>query len=91
MAQERFRQTGGGSFFGELIYERVVPQDHFLRRLSEVVDWGHWSRRLARYYQGGAAGRYSLSLTPSVVPEGAVVNASENTWEKRPSASRCVR
>ena len=54
MAQERFRQTGGGSFFGELIYERVVPQDHFLRRLSEVVDWGHWSRRLARYYQGGA-------------------------------------
>ena len=35
----RFRETGKGSFLGDLVYDRVVPQDHFLRKLNEMVDW----------------------------------------------------
>jgi IS5 family transposase len=54
MSKKRFRPRGGGSFFGELIYERAVPQDHFLRKLSEVVDWEPLMKKLAPYYKGGA-------------------------------------
>ena len=54
MASERFREVGKGSFFGELVYDRVVPQGHFLRRLNEAVDWQPFTKRLVRYYKGGA-------------------------------------
>ena len=54
MAAERFRETGKGSFFGDLVYDRVVPPDHFLRKLDEVVDWRPFTKKLVRYYKGGA-------------------------------------
>jgi IS5 family transposase len=54
MSKKRFRPRGGGSFFGELIYERAVSQDNFLRKLSEVVDWEPLMKKLAPYYKGGA-------------------------------------
>lgn len=54
MPQERFRETGKGSFFGDLVYDRVVPQDHFLRKLNGVVDWRPFTKKLVRYYKGGA-------------------------------------
>jgi hypothetical protein len=37
MGSERFQQQDRGSFFGDLIYDRVVPADHFLRKLEELV------------------------------------------------------
>ena len=54
MARERFREVGKGSFFGELVYDRVVPRDHFLRKLDEAVDWRPFTKKLLRYYKGGA-------------------------------------
>ena len=54
MSRERFRETGKGSFFGDLVYDRVVPQGHFLRKLNEVVDWRPFTKKLLRYYKGGA-------------------------------------
>lgn len=54
MGKKRFRQTGGDSFFGAWLYERAVPQDHFLRKLNEVVDWDGLITKLAPYYKGGA-------------------------------------
>ena len=44
MSKKRFRPRGGGSFFGELIYERAVPKNHFLRQLNEVVDFRPFDR-----------------------------------------------
>lgn len=54
MGKKRFRQTGGDSFFGDWIYERAVPKNHFLRKLNEMVDWGPLIEKLAPYYKGGA-------------------------------------
>ena len=54
MAKERFRERGEGSFFGALVYDRVVPKEHFFRRLNEVVDWRPFTKKLVRYYKGGA-------------------------------------
>ena len=55
MPRQRFRDTGKDSFFGYFVYDQVVPQDHFLRQLNELVDWEGISRKLARYYKGGAS------------------------------------
>ena len=32
----------------------MVPPDHFLRKLDEVVDWRPFTKKLVRYYKGGA-------------------------------------
>jgi IS5 family transposase len=39
MGRPRFKKVGLGSFFGKFVYERVVPRDHFLVKLGEVLDW----------------------------------------------------
>ena len=54
MAHKRFREQGTGSFFGEYLYARAVPDSHFLRQLEALVDWPAFSERLVRLYQGGA-------------------------------------
>jgi IS5 family transposase len=33
-----FKQINQNSFFGNFLYEKVVPSNHFLRKLSQVVD-----------------------------------------------------
>lgn len=34
-----FKQINQNSFFGNFLYAKVVPQDHFLRKLDQVVDF----------------------------------------------------
>lgn len=54
MARERFKELGSGSFFGDFLYERAVPEDHFLRKLKDVVDWEVFTPKLVRLYRGRA-------------------------------------
>lgn len=54
MPQPRFRETGEGSFFGSLVYDRVVPPDHFLRKLHGLLDWHTLTRPWLDSYKGGA-------------------------------------
>ena len=54
----RFKETGMGSFFGELVYDEVVPETHFLRALEAVVDWSAFTEQLLVLYEGrGQVGR----------------------------------
>lgn len=54
MSHERFRDTGEGSFFGNLVYDRAVPPTHFLRQLRERLDWEALTQDWVRLYKGGA-------------------------------------
>jgi IS5 family transposase len=54
MARERFRKTGEGSFFGELVYQRTVPEGHFLRKLKELLPWEALTQEWVALYKGGA-------------------------------------
>jgi hypothetical protein len=40
-------------FFGEHIYDEVVPQGNFLRQLNQIFDWDWFNRRLLILYIGG--------------------------------------
>jgi len=39
MGQPHFKKLGMTSFFGDFIYARIVPRDHFLVKLNQVIDW----------------------------------------------------
>ncbi len=38
MAKRRFINTRDQSFFGNCIYDQVVPEDHFLCLLNQLID-----------------------------------------------------
>jgi transposase len=58
MGPERFAKTDADSFFGEYLYDLVVAQDHFLRKLRDVINWDHFTRKLIKLYKGeGQVGR----------------------------------
>ena len=46
MTKERCKGTTLNSFFGNFLYEQKVPQDHFLKKLDEVVDWDRFTGKL---------------------------------------------
>ncbi len=52
MGKRRFKSLGLGSFFGGLVYDRIVPRDHFLVKLNRVIDWEAFVPPLLPAYQG---------------------------------------
>jgi IS5 family transposase len=52
MAKKRFKGLGMNSFFGNLVYERVVPRDHFLVQLNRLIDWDAFTPILLSAYKG---------------------------------------
>ena len=58
MRRPRVRMGGRESFFGDFLYEALIPADHFLRHLRELVPWHRYTYRLIKYYRGkGQVGR----------------------------------
>jgi IS5 family transposase len=53
MAKERFVETGKNSFFGDYIYDQIVPQEHFLRKLKQIIPWKQFTKKLIKLYKGG--------------------------------------
>ena len=45
--------TRDQSIFGNYLYDRMVPPDHFLRLLNEIIEWEHFPQHLIELYQGG--------------------------------------
>jgi IS5 family transposase len=54
MVRKRYKEQGTGSFFGEYLYERTVPDGHFLRKLEGLVDWEVFAEKLVQLYRGQA-------------------------------------
>jgi len=49
--QQRYVDTGSNSFFGEYLYDQVVPQGHFLGKLKKSIDWSWFTRKLIKLYE----------------------------------------
>jgi len=52
MGKRRFKNVGRGSFFGQFVYERIVPRDHFLVKLNQLIDWDAFVDLLLPAYKG---------------------------------------
>ena len=58
MTQERYAKTQNQSFYGEYLFDMVVPQDHFFRILKDLIDWSRFTKKLIKLYKGeGVVGR----------------------------------
>ena len=58
MANPRYIQTDQDSFFGEFLYDQIVPENHFLRKLNALIDWTFYTKKLTKLYKGeGLSGR----------------------------------
>lgn len=54
----RFKSHTNNSFFGDFLYDQIIPKDHFLRKAKEVIDWPRFTDRVLIWYQGnGTIGR----------------------------------
>ena len=58
MEKQRFVETGRNTFYGEYLYDQIVSQDHFMRKLKTILDWEYFTKRLIKLYKGeGVVGR----------------------------------
>ena len=58
MGNPRYIQTDHQSFYGDYLYDQIVPENHFLRKLNALVDWSYYTKKLTKLYKGeGLAGR----------------------------------
>ncbi len=85
MGQRHFKALGLGSFFGGMIYERIVPRDHFLVKLNQVINWEVFVPPLLPAYQGLAEdGRppYSPIVLLKMLVIAYLYNLSERQTEE---------
>jgi len=81
-SRRRYRETGEDSFFGALVYERVLERhpDHFLVALDKLFDWDAMSEQMIQLYKGrGEVGRPPLrpALVLKVLFLSYLYNVSE--------------
>lgn len=82
MSHPRLQETGQDSFYGDYLYERIVPQDHFLRKLREIVPWQRYTYRLLKYYRGkGMRGRPPID--PAIVLKMLLLSYLYNLSERQ--------
>jgi len=84
MEQQRFIETGNHSFYGEYLYDQVIPADHFLRKLHQIIDWNRFTRKLIKLYKGeGVVGRppFDPALVLKVELVAYLYNLSERQVE----------
>jgi IS5 family transposase len=54
MGHPHFKELGLHTFFGDSVYQRVVPRDHFLVRLNQLINWDAFVPVLLSVYDGSA-------------------------------------
>ena len=94
MSSERFQAQDRGSFFGDMIYDRVVPADHFLRKLEGLVPWDRFTRKLVKCYRGKARqGRppYDPAVLLKMLLVAYLYNLSERQTEVVASDSLSIK
>jgi len=82
MEQQRFVETGTHSFYGNYLYDQVVPADHFLRKLSQIIAWKRFTRKLIKLYKGeGVVGRPPFD--PALVLKAELIAYLYNLSERQ--------
>lgn len=85
MTHPHFKHLGLHSFFGDLVYARIVPRDHFLVKLHQIVDWEAFVPEFLSAYQGLAVqGRppYSPVVLLKMLIIAYLYNLSERQAEE---------
>lgn len=52
MAKARCKETTMDSFLGNFLYQKIIPRDHFLVKLKELIGWQSYTERFLKCYKG---------------------------------------
>jgi len=80
-----FKKHTTSSFFGDFLYDSIVPENHFLRKAKEVIDWDRFTNKLIKNYKGKAeVGRapYNPSVLLRMLFVSYLYNISERQTEE---------
>lgn len=94
MGKERFKRDTSDSFFGRFLYEQVVPEDHFLVKLKEIIPWQRFTYKLVKYYRGKAKqGRppYDPAVLLKMLLVSYLYNISERQTEEVANLNLAVK
>jgi hypothetical protein len=69
MAEKRFKPLGMECFFVSFLDKRIVPRDHFLVELAQVIYWDSFTAILLPAYKGRAE-KVRPPYPPVVIPKG---------------------
>ena len=84
--QPRFKTNTTDSFFGDFLYEQLIPKDHFLKVAKDSINWSKFTDRLLVWYQGsGMIGRpaYDPSVMLRMLFLAYLYNLSERQVEEK--------
>src|SRR3990170_3976644 len=93
MAKFRCKETASDSFFGNFLYDQKVSQGHFLRKLTEVIDWQRFTKKLLVHYKGkGQIGQapYNPTIILKMLLLSYLWNVSERMIEELANDSLSV-
>jgi IS5 family transposase len=87
VSKTRFQDTGSGSFFGDMAYERILGRHrkHFLVILNQLIDWKAIGGELLPLYKGeGRRGRppYEPHVLLKMLFLSYLYNVSERSMEE---------
>lgn len=94
MSKERFKRDSSDSFYGDFLYQQVVPKDHFLVKLNELIPWHRFTYKLIKYYKGKAKeGRppYAPALILKMLLVSYLYNISERQTEETANLNLAVK
>jgi IS5 family transposase len=82
MGNPRYIQTDQHSFYGDYLYEQIVPENHFLRKLDALIDWSYYTKKLTKLYKGeGLAGRSTYD--PALLLRSLLISYLYNLSERQ--------
>jgi IS5 family transposase len=94
MGKERFKKHSNDSFFGRYLYEQVVPKEHFLVKLNEIIPWERFTYKLIKYYRERAKqGRppYDPAVLLKMLLVSYLYNISERQTEEVANLNLAVK
>ena len=82
MGNPRYIQTDQQSFYGGYLYDQIVPENHFLRKLNDLVDWTYYTKKLTKLYKGeGLSGRPAYD--PALLLRSLLISYLYNLSERQ--------
>lgn len=85
LKQPRFVMHTNNSFFGNFLYDSVVPKSHFLRQAKQLINWQSFTDRCLVWYKGsGKDGRppYEPAMLLRILLVSYLFNMSERLTEE---------
>lgn len=82
MARKRYIEQNQNSFFGEYLYDKIIPEEHFYRKLNEIIEWERFTKQLIELYKGG--GEYGRPpYDPAVILKMLLISYLYNLSERQ--------